>query len=203
MRLGIFGGTFDPVHIGHLVAAQVSLEQAGLDKVLFMPAGVNPLKVGRSIREGKDRLAMVRLAIEGAPKFEACDWELTRPGPSFTVDTLEHFQQLYPQAELFLIIGADNLQILPKWRAVDRILEIATILAVTRPGFDLTTSAETVLALRTDLSDRVRYVDIPGLNISSTCIRERMLKNLSVEHLVPSKVIRYSKENSLYERIGD
>jgi nicotinate-nucleotide adenylyltransferase len=203
VRLGIFGGTFDPVHIGHLVAAQVALEQAGLDKVLFVPAGVNPLKVGKTISDGAHRLKMVELAIEDSPQFEVSDWELKRPGPSFTVDTLEHFHKQFPEAELFFIIGADNLHILPKWRSVDRILELATILAVARPGFDLKTSADTVLALFPKMAERVQHVEIPGLNISSTWIRDRLVKNLSVKHLVPSKVIGYSKENRLYERVGD
>ncbi|WP_157722141.1 nicotinate-nucleotide adenylyltransferase [Tumebacillus avium] len=203
MRLGIFGGTFDPVHIGHLVAAQVALEQAGLDKVLFVPAGVNPLKVGKTISAGAHRLRMVELAVESSPQFAVSDWELHRPGPSFTVDTLEHFHSVHPEAELFFIIGADNLHILPKWRAVDRIMELATVLAVTRPGFDLKTSACTALALYPEVAKRVQYVEIPGLNISSTWIRERLVKNLSVEHLVPQKVIGYSEENKLYERIPD
>ncbi|ASS74758.1 hypothetical protein CIG75_07060 [Tumebacillus algifaecis] len=203
MRLGIFGGTFDPVHIGHLVAAQVALEQAGLDRVVFVPAGVNPLKVGKVISAGEHRLHMVELAVHDTPQFAVSDWEIKRPGPSFTVDTLEHFHEEHPAAELFFIIGADNLHILPKWRSVDRILELATVLAVTRPGFDLKTSTGTALALYPEVAKRVHYVEIPGLDISSTWIRERLAKNLSVEHLVPQKVIGYSEENKLYERIGD
>ncbi|HEU4962675.1 MAG TPA: nicotinate-nucleotide adenylyltransferase [Bacilli bacterium] len=203
MRLGIFGGSFDPIHIGHLVAAQVALEEANLDRIVFIPAGQNPLKVGRAITAGAHRLKMVELAIRSHPQFAVSDWELHRPGPSYTVDTLEHICREYPEAELFFLIGADNLKLLPKWKAVDRIVELATILAVTRPGFDLHLGAETVLALYPNLAERIRYIEIPGLDISSTWIRERLVKNRTVEHLLPAEVIGYSKENKLYERSAD
>ena len=203
MRLGLFGGTFDPIHIGHLVVAQVALEEAQLDRVLFIPAGVNPFKVGRKATSGDHRLEMVRLAIEEHPQFMVTDWEVLREGPSFTVDTLEYIHGQHPDAELFFIIGADNLQLLPKWKSVDRIVELATILALTRPGVDLKTSACTVLALYPHISQRIRYVDMPGLEISSTWIRERLVKNRPVDHLLPPSVIRYSEENKLYERTID
>ena len=161
MRLGIFGGTFDPIHIGHLVVAQVALEEAQLDQVLFMPAGVNPLKAGRRITAGEHRLAMVRLAIAGHPQFAVSDWELRREGLSFTVDTLEHLRAEHPEDELFFIIGADNLHILPKWRSVERIVELATILAVTRPGFDLETGAQNVLREHPQLASRIEFVHMP------------------------------------------
>jgi nicotinate-nucleotide adenylyltransferase len=200
VRLGVFGGTFDPPHIGHLVVAQVAMEEMGLDKVLFVPAGVNPLKVGKQVTSAQHRLQMVKLAVASHPQFEVSEWELDQPGPSFTVHTLEYFHQQDPEAELFFIIGADNLHILPKWRHVERIVELATILAVTRPGFDLKTSTETVFALFPHISKRIRGVEIPGLEISSTWIRERLVKNRSVEHLLPQEVIRYTEENKLYER---
>ncbi|MGZ4111193.1 MAG: nicotinate-nucleotide adenylyltransferase [Tumebacillaceae bacterium] len=203
MRLGVFGGTFDPPHIGHLVVAQVALEELGLDKVLFVPAGVNPLKVGKTVTSAEHRLQMVQRAIATHPAFDVSDWELQQPGPSFTVHTLEHFHEQCPQAELFFIIGADNLHILPKWRNVERIVELATIVAVTRPGFDLKTSTETVFALYPHISQRIKAVEIPGLEISSTWIRERLVKNRSVEHLLPTEVIRYTEENKLYERAAD
>ena len=203
MRLGIFGGTFDPIHIGHLVVAQVALEEANLDQVLFVPAAVNPLKVGRRVTPGEHRFEMVQLAIEEHPQFSATDWEVRRPGPSFTVDTLEYIKEQHPADELFFIIGADNLQILPKWKQIDRIVELAEILALTRPGYDLKESGETVLALFPDICKRIQYVEMPGLEISSTWIRERLGKNRSVNHLLPPKVIRYSEENKLYERNPD
>lgn len=203
MRLGVFGGTFDPPHIGHLVVATVAMEEMGLDKVVFVPAGINPLKVGKTVTAAEHRLQMVKLAVASHPKFEVSDWELNQPGPSFTVHTLEYFHQQHPEAELFFIIGADNLHILPKWRNVERIVELATILAVTRPGFDLKTSTETVFALFPHISKRILSVEIPGLEISSTWIRERLVKNRSVEHLLPQEVIRYTEENKLYERSED
>ncbi|KEO85164.1 nicotinate-nucleotide adenylyltransferase [Tumebacillus flagellatus] len=199
MRLGIFGGTFDPIHIGHLVVAQVALEEAGLDRVLFVPAGVNPLKVGRTVTDGSHRLKMVELAIADSPQFGVTSWELDRPGPSFTVDTVEHIREQHPDDELFLIIGADNLRLLPKWKSVERILEQATLLALNRPGEDLKTSCQMVLALYPHINESVRIVDMPGLDISSTWLRDRLCHNLSVKHLLPAEVIRYSEENKLYD----
>lgn len=203
MRLGIFGGTFDPIHIGHLVVAQVALEEANLDQVLFVPAAVNPLKVGRPVTPGEHRYEMVKLAIEEHPQFLATDWEVRRPGPSFTVDTLEYIHAQRPEDELFFIIGADNLKILPKWKSIDRIVQLAKIVALTRPGYDLKESGETVLALFPHICERIQYVEMPGLEISSTWIRDRLGKNRSVNHLLPDKVIRYSEENKFYERSSD
>jgi nicotinate-nucleotide adenylyltransferase len=200
MRLGIFGGTFDPIHIGHLVVAQVAMEEAGLDRVLFVPAGVNPLKVGRQITAAEHRLAMVQLALQHSPQFAVTSWELDRPGPSFTVDTVGHVREQYPDAELFLIIGADNLRLLPKWKSVEEILEQATILALNRPGEDLKSSCQMMLALYPHINERIRIVDMPGLDISSTWLRDRLVKNQTVKHLLPDEVIRYSEENKLYER---
>jgi len=199
MRLGIFGGTFDPIHIGHLVSAQVALEAAALDRVLFVPAGVNPLKVGRTVTPGLHRLEMVRLAIAEHPQFAVSDWEVQRVGPSFTVDTLEHMRTLYPADELFFLMGADNLHLLPKWRSVERIVELATLLAVTRPGYDVAPLRERLTAESPALAARVQYVEMPGLDISSTWIRERLVKNRAVTHLLPEAVIRYSEGNKLYE----
>ncbi|PWK16024.1 nicotinate-nucleotide adenylyltransferase [Tumebacillus permanentifrigoris] len=203
MRLGIFGGTFDPIHIGHLVVAQVALEEASLDRVLFVPAGVNPLKVGRSITDGSHRLAMVQRALQDCPQFTVTSWELDRPGPSFTVETVLHVREQYPDAELFLIIGADNLRLLPKWKSVENILEQVTILALNRPGEDLKSSCQMMLALYPHINEQIRIVDMPGLDISSTWLRDRLVKNLSVKHLLPAEVIRYSEENKLYERRDD
>jgi len=199
VRLGLFGGTFDPIHIGHLVGAQVAMEEARLDQVLFMPAGVNPLKAGKRITPGTHRLEMVRLAIEDHPQFALSDWELRQGGLSFTANTLEHLHAEHPQAELFLLMGADNVQLLPRWRHVDRILELATILALTRPGFDLAVHGERLRAQHPELADRMQYVAMPGLEVSSTWIRERLARNRTVAHLLPPSVIRYSEGNKLYE----
>jgi nicotinate-nucleotide adenylyltransferase len=199
MRLGVFGGTFDPIHIGHLLIAQVALEEAQLDRVLFIPAGVNPLKVGKKAASGEHRLKMVELAIAGTPQFAVSDWEVRRPGPSYTVDTLQYIREQHPDAELFLIIGADNLKLLPRWKQIERIAEMATILALTRPGTDLRESAERAVEMLSSLRSRIRLVEIPGLDISSTWLRDRMVHNRSVAHLLPAEVIRYCKENKLYE----
>jgi nicotinate-nucleotide adenylyltransferase len=199
MRLGIFGGTFDPVHIGHLVIAQVALEEAELDQVLFVPAGVNPLKVGSKTTDGRHRLEMVRLAIADHPQFAVTDWELRQTGPSYTVHTLEYIRSRHPDDELFFIIGADNLHLLPKWRSAERIAELATILALTRPRYDLGAGKELAQTLSPTLAAQVRCIDIPGLDVSSTWLRERFVKNRSVKHLLPDQVIGYCKENKLYE----
>jgi nicotinate-nucleotide adenylyltransferase len=199
VRVGIFGGSFDPIHIGHLVLAQVALEEARLDRVLFVPAAINPLKVGRDTTSGEHRYQMVRLAVEGHPQFAVSDWEVSRPGPSFTVETLEHLRAQMPQDELFFLIGADNLPILPRWKRIERIAELAVLLAFTRPGFDLKEATEHVVQECPALAGRMRYIEMPALEISSTWIRERLMKKLPVTHLLPASVIRYSEENRLYE----
>ena len=190
MRIGVLGGSFNPVHLGHLRLAEEAREMLRLDRVLFVPAGVRPHKQRRDLIDGRHRLAMVRLAIKGHPAFAASDLELRRRGPSYTVDTLEALhQQLGPRARLFFLSGADTMQELKIWRALRRVLELCTFVVATRPGYSLRSTRRGVLPLA-----------ISRLEISASDIRRRMAAGRSIRYLVPEAVERYIVKYHLYPR---
>ncbi|MGE3313535.1 MAG: nicotinate-nucleotide adenylyltransferase [Planctomycetaceae bacterium] len=203
MRLGLFGGTFDPVHLGHLVLAECCREQCVLDQIWFLPAGDPPHKPGKSISPGKTRAEMLEFAIAGHPQFAVNRMELEREGKSFTFETLGRLQKEEPGRELFFLIGADSLADLPTWREPRRILELATIVAVNRgdrPLPDIDSIAQRI-AGKSDVAavrDRLRVVTMPGVDISSTEIRARVRTGQSIRFLVPRAVEMYIAEHKLY-----
>ncbi|MDB5346413.1 MAG: nadD [Schlesneria sp.] len=203
MRIGIFGGTFDPIHLGHLVLAEQCREQCRLDEVWFVPAALPPHKLDATISSAKARSEMIEFAIAGNPAFKLSNIELDRTGPSYTVTTLEELTASDPSRELFLLIGADSVRDLPTWREPKRILELATVVAVNR-GRAAMAQAETVQILTEqlgcDASGRIQFVEMPGIDTSATDIRNRVAKGLSVRYLVPRAVEMYLRENSLYRR---
>ncbi|HEX7595273.1 MAG TPA: nicotinate-nucleotide adenylyltransferase [Gemmatimonadaceae bacterium] len=191
MRIGVFGGTFDPPHIGHLLVANDAREALELDRVIFVPAGAQPFKVDTPpVASGQDRLEMVRLAVADDAHYAVDDAEINRKGLSFTVDTLEHLSERNPAARLFLLMGEDVLAGFEKWRSPARIRELATLVAVSRGGLqgsavDPATSA--VLRVST------RRVDV-----SSTEIRERRRAGKSIKGFVPESVERFIDVRGLY-----
>lgn len=198
MRIGIYGGTFDPVHLGHLVLAEQCLEQCRLDEVWFVPAGVPPHKTGAEISPAKQRLEMLEFAIAGHDKFRIQRLELERSGPSFTVETLQQFQDESPDRQLFLLLGADSVYDLPTWREPRRILQLATIVAVNRgdhPASDLTATAH---QFGDQALHRFLTVQMPGLDISSGDIRQRVRDGRSIRYLVPRAVEVYIAQQQLY-----
>ncbi len=203
MRIGIFGGTFDPIHLGHLVLAEQCWEQCRLDEVWFVPAALPPHKLDATISSAKARSEMIEFAIAGNPAFKLSSIELNRSGPSYTVTTLEELTASDPSRELFLLIGADSVRDLPTWREPRRILELATVVAVNR-GRAAVAQAETVQILTEqlgiDASGRVQFVEMPGIDTSATDIRNRVADGLSVRYLVPRAVEMYLRENGLYGR---
>ena len=188
-RLGILGGTFDPVHCGHLLLARYVLEALALDRVLFVPAAEPPHKTEVLTPSGH-RWRMVCAAVEGHDGLEASDLELRRPGVSYTVDTLRRLRDESPNDERFLIVGADNVPELDGWHDPEGILELATVVAGTR------VEAEALPAGA--FSDRVERVDTPVFDISSTEIRRRVRADLPVRCLVPEAVERYIADHGLY-----
>ncbi|GAX89227.1 nicotinate-nucleotide adenylyltransferase [Effusibacillus lacus] len=203
MRMGLFGGTFDPIHIGHLVAARLAKEALQLDRVIFIPSGIPPHKSGREITPAGNRFEMVKLAVEQEPDFSVSDWEIRREVPSYTVDTLESFASQFPDDELYFIVGADMLYDFPNWHNPGRILEICQVIGMTRPGFALD---ECRTLLRTSMllpEHRIHFVEMPGLEISSTWLRDRLRQRRSVHYLIPDRVIRFIEENGLYDRGHD
>ena len=199
MRLGVFGGTFDPVHLGHLVAAEETTELLALDEMLFVPAGQPWFKAAEPVTDAAHRLNMVRLAVESNPRFRVCDVEVARPGPSYTVDTLEQLRDDSPPGtEIFLVLGLDALTEMHRWRCPARVFELATVVGVTRPGaaFDpgplssiLPCAAERVIMLR-----------ILPVDVGATELRRRVAADQSLRYLVPGSVEAYIREHGLYER---
>jgi len=198
MRIGILGGTFDPVHYGHLLIAETCRELLRLDQVRFVPALQSPLKVDQPGADGHARADMIQLAIAGCPAFVVDRRELRRTPPSWTLDTLQSFRAEFSGAELVLLLGADSLKDLPRWKQPDEITRLAEIAACNRPGQPELT-AETVASwLGPDLASRVIPVQIPGIDISSTEIRQRIRSNRSIRFLTPRAVEAFLVEHRLY-----
>lgn len=192
-RVGIYGGTFDPIHLGHLILAEQCREQCGLDEVWFVPAGQSPFKTLTLQTPGEQRYGLVDVAISVHPAFRASPCELDRGGPSWTVDTLEILHAEDPERELFLLMGADSLESFSQWHRPERIAELATIVGVNRGDRPLPD-----LAPLGNLAGRVRIVTMPGIDISATDIRERVRTGRSIRYLVPAAVERRIIELGLY-----
>jgi nicotinate-nucleotide adenylyltransferase len=191
-RVGIFGGTFDPVHLGHLVAAEQAREQARLDQVAFVPAARPPHKMERSLTPFGHRVEMLSLAVAGHSAFRVEELERDRPGPSYTVDTLEELHRTLPDAELALVLGADCLPDLKTWREPERIGRLAEIVLVPRPGI-ATAEEEAATPIRIGTT-----VKMPLVDISSHDIRQRVSERRSIRYLVPRAVECYIETHSLY-----
>ncbi len=196
MRIGVFGGTFDPLHTGHLVLAEQCREQCHLDEVWFVPAAIPPHKQELVISTARARCDMIEFAIAGNPQFKLSRVEIDRPGPSYTVTTLELLRDEDPTRELFLLVGADSIRDLPTWREPDRIQELATIVAVNR-GRAVPTDAQRQ-ALQPTIGDRIHFVGMPGIDISATDIRQRVASGRSIRYLVPRAVESYIHQHHLY-----
>lgn len=183
MKLGVFGGTFDPVHHGHLAIALAAVESLALDRVVFVPARRSPLKVDVPTASEADRLAMLERAIADEPRFECSRLELERPGPSYTVDTLE---ALSARGTLFLILGGDAVRDLDRWKEPDRIRRLATLVVARRPGSDVSQVPGTIL------------LDAPLTDISARELRARTARGRSLRYLVPDGVWHYIEDRGLY-----
>lgn len=198
MKIGLFGGTFDPIHLGHLIVAEEVREKLQLTKLMFVPAHHPWLKADKAITSARHRLAMVRAAVESNPFFEVSTMELERPGPSYTVDTVaEMKRQLSSGGELYFVAGSDAVADMPKWKDPDRLASLCEIVWVKRPG----TSMEAVHELKAALPGVFRClgtVDVPQVDISSTDIRERVARGASIRYLVPPEVEGYIRHHGLY-----
>jgi len=188
LRLGIYGGTFDPIHCGHLLLARDALEQGRLDAVLFVPCGQSPHKRGKFPTADLHRLAMLRLALKGEPRFWLSRCELERPAPSFAIDTAREIQEAFPKAGLFWLIGADQLARLEEWHQWEELRKRVKFLLLTRGEETVKEGAGLVLSL-----PRPRRIDI-----SATEIRRRVKSRLPIDHLVPAPVAAYIKRHGLY-----
>jgi len=200
MRVGVFGGAFDPLHYGHLILAEQCREQAGLEQVWFVPAARHPFKNDPAGTPFERRAEMLRLAIAGNSNFQVSEIEKDRPGPSFTADTLAELKRMHPTAELHFLLGSDSLPDLPKWRSPERIVSVATLVVMERPGHS-PMSAEALRAaivLPTDIPLQMTVVAAPLIDLSSRDIRRRIAAGRSVRYMLPRAVEVYIDEKGLY-----
>ena len=199
MKLGIFGGTFDPIHNGHLMVAEHVRVEANLKRVLFIPAGRPWFKDGQTLSDAGHRLEMTRLAIADNPHFEVSDMEIRRDGPTYTIDTLAALhEEMCRGTELFLILGADALNELHRWRRPCDVLDMATVVGVARPGIGAVDRAA-LESIRVGASDEVLIVEGPFVDINAVDVRGRMAKGQSVKNLIPQAVEDYAGRHGLYE----
>ena len=200
MDIGVMGGTFDPIHQGHVMVAEETKERLRLTEVLFVPSGQPWLKEGDPILAAEHRLQMVRLAIAARPYFKLSTIEIDRAGPSYTVDTLAELRaKLSAGNELFFILGWDSLAQLPQWREPSRLITMCRLVAVPRPGYSLP-DLDSLEAAIPGLSRRLVLLDEPEADISATEIRNRVAQGLSIGHLVPEPVEEYIRQHKLYVR---
>jgi nicotinate-nucleotide adenylyltransferase len=201
-RLGVMGGTFDPIHCGHLIAAQEALERFDLEKIIFMPANVQPLKPQGESLPAEDRYRMVAAAVEGNPRFELSHLELSRPGPSYTIDTLREVRASLPEVEeIYFIVGTDSILDICSWKDSEALMEEFPIIVATRPGYDLG-RLEAALPecerARRKTEPRVHVMEIPALDVSSTELRQRVAEGRSIRYLVPEGVRHLIEQNGYY-----
>ena len=201
MRIGVFGGTFDPVHVGHLILAERCRESARLDQVLFVPSAVPPHKKTHVLTPFAQRVEMLTLAISGHPPFRIDELENERSGPSYTVDTLTQLQAQRPGDEFCFILGSDSLHDFPTWRQPARILELATLLVIVRSDWPAFAVDELRKAVKLPDDFRLRYevVEAPLIDISSREIRQRIAASQSVRYMIPRAVEAYIEDKGLYK----
>lgn len=197
MKLGILGGTFDPPHNGHLMLAEQTRLYLNLAKVIFIPAGQPWAKASLPVSPAKHRREMARLAIQGCPYFSLSDIEIKRPGPSYTWETLEELKKIYPDDELYFILGWDNLKALPSWHKPERIIAAAGLAAAPRAGF-VRPEMPQIEAVLPGISSKTVIMPDPRVDISASDIRLRVKRGLPIEDLVPQPVAAYIRRNGLY-----
>ena len=199
MKVGVLGGTFDPIHVGHLTLAEEARQFLTLDQVLFIPTGRPWLKAGQRISEARHRLAMVKQATKSKPDFHVSEMETRRPGPTYTVDTVAELRrQLGSTATIYLLLGLDSLNDLNRWHQPERLLGSAVLVGMARPGFpDLDTAAiDTIVP---EASSRVILLSGALISVSGTDIRKRVSKGLSIKDQVPKVVEAYIHDQGLYK----
>lgn len=195
MRLGILGGTFDPIHYGHLFIAEEARVQFGLDQIVFIPSGHPPHKRHIAVTAAQSRYIMTQLGTQDNSYFCCSSLEIDRKGLSFTVDTLAALREQIPEADLYYITGIDAIAEILTWKEPEQVVRAATFIAATRPGFDL---AQLQTRLPTFYLDRILMLRTTALNISSTEIRQRIQENRSARYLTPDSVLQYIEDHQLY-----
>jgi nicotinate-nucleotide adenylyltransferase len=187
-KIGLLGGTFDPIHIGHILMARTALETMGLDKVVFIPSCVPPHKTAATLFSAQDRYRMACLAVRGNDQFVVSDFELCKGGKSYSIDTVRHFREEYPGDKIFFVVGGDAIKTLDSWKDIDELKKMCSFVSVNRPGYP-----------RGEAKLKYHAVTMNGIELSSTEIRKRVLSGKSIQYLVPDKVLEYIKRRQLYK----
>lgn len=197
-RIGIMGGTFDPIHYGHLVAAEGARCHFDLDEVIFVPAGIPPHKIPKQISDSQHRLIMTHLAVSSNPFFTVSAIEIEREGMSYTIDTVREISGLYQSADIYFITGADAVLEILSWKNVMELLSMCFIIAATRPGYKMISLKEGLPGISEDKLKKIIVMEVPALAISSTDIRQRILSGKPIKYLLPENVEKYIKDHNLY-----
>ena len=201
-RLGIMGGTFDPIHIGHLACAEQVADKFRLDGVVFMPAGDPWMKAGKNVTPAEERLEMVRLSVAGNPRFDVSRMEIDREGSTYTVETLRELRAYYPSnVELYFISGADAVFSMLEWRDSEELGKLAHLVGVTRPGWTLSDARRRYMRTHGGIY-RLSQVEVTALSISSTELRRMVAEGRSIRYLVSDGVVDYIREHGLYRTPG-
>lgn len=196
-RVGIMGGTFDPIHLGHLVVANEVLNIYNLDKIIFVPAGNPPHKIGM-ITSSWDRYFMTSVATMSNNKFAVSDLEIKNDSKSYTLNTLKELHAIFPDTEFYFITGTDAIIELPNWHEPKELLKLCKFIAVSRPGISKENAEFKIDEIRKDLNARIELLQVPMLQISSTDIRDRLKRGVSAKYLLPESVEQYIIKNNLY-----
>lgn len=200
--LGILGGTFDPIHYGHLIAAEYAHYEFALDRILVIPNANPPHKEHSDVLDADQRCHMVEMAIKNNPIMELSSLEMNRPGFSYTVDTVDYYRNTLPGTEIFFITGADSLFFMDTWKDIERLAELCTFIVVTRPGYDINRNDPLLTSLPFKLWSKMKQLQIPGLDISSSDIRSRVAQGKPIKYLLPSQVEEYILAEGLYRKDG-
>ncbi|HEY8362688.1 MAG TPA: nicotinate-nucleotide adenylyltransferase [Tissierellaceae bacterium] len=198
MKIGIMGGTFDPIHIGHLILAESARESLNLNKIIFIPTGINPFKIDKNTASPVHRLEMLKLAIESNEHFTISSIEIERSGITYTIDTMKALREKYKEDELYFIVGSDIVFQIEKWKDFKDIFKLCKFVLVNRPGNDCNEIDNKIKELNLRYAISFIRINSPYIDISSSDIRNRIKNNKSIKYLVPLKVEEYIKKNNLY-----
>ncbi|MDD4775184.1 MAG: nicotinate-nucleotide adenylyltransferase [Syntrophomonas sp.] len=202
-KIGIIGGTFNPIHYGHLIAAEFAREAFALDRIIFVPSARPPHKNLGEILDSRHRLAMVELAIRDNPAFCASSLEIDRQGMSYSVETVAAIQQMHREAGLFFILGIDAFMLMNTWKDPDRLAEMCSLIVVTRPGYEMNPEDECFAGIPLLMWQKLEVISIPGFEISSSAIRIRAAGRKTIKYLLPPEVEDYINSNRLYWSTSD
>lgn len=201
-KIALFGGTFDPIHLGHVNLAQAAVEKCGLDQLIFVPNYISPFKQDRQVTSGVERSEMIQIALRTHPKFALSTYELERTGPSYTYDTLRHFREVWPDTEIHFVIGFDSVLTIDTWYHGEDILREYPLITAVRPGVPREEAFRRIEKYRANYGSRIQMMNIEPFDVSSSEIRQMVQRGERITELVPPAVEKYIEEHGLYRYQG-